>query len=119
MGVTGRIRPGHAPTMARPSPQPRTLRRSWRGYPSTPSKGKRTNPDPRWRAATAWPISLKQPARSTPLADQGESALTRKWLNRRSQNAGMTWERMQRLMKRYPLPTPRIVHSALARAANP
>ena len=43
----------------------------------------------------------------------------RKWLNRRSQNAGMTWERMQRLMKRYPLPTPRIVHSALARAANP
>jgi hypothetical protein len=43
----------------------------------------------------------------------------RKWLNRRSQNAGMTWERMQRLMKRYPLPTPRIVHSAMARAANP
>jgi group II intron reverse transcriptase/maturase len=43
----------------------------------------------------------------------------RKWLNRRSQNAGMTWERMQRLTKRYPLPTPRIVHSAMARAANP
>ena len=43
----------------------------------------------------------------------------RKWLNRRSQNAGMTWERMQRLMKRYPLPTPRITHPAFARAANP
>ena len=43
----------------------------------------------------------------------------RKWLNRRSQNAGMTWERMRRLLKRYPLPTPRIVHSAMARAANP
>jgi hypothetical protein len=43
----------------------------------------------------------------------------RKWLNRRSQNAGMTWERMHRLLKRYPLPTPRIVHSAMARAANP
>ena len=43
----------------------------------------------------------------------------RKWLNRRSQNAGMTWERMHRLLERYPLPTPRIVHSAMARAANP
>jgi RNA-directed DNA polymerase len=43
----------------------------------------------------------------------------RTWLNRRSQNAGMTWERMHRLLERYPLPTPRIVHSALARAANP
>ena len=43
----------------------------------------------------------------------------RKWLNRRSQNAGMTWERMQRLMKRYPLPTPRITHPVFARAANP
>jgi group II intron reverse transcriptase/maturase len=43
----------------------------------------------------------------------------RKWLNRRSQNAGMTWERMHRLLKRYPLPPPRIVHSAMARAANP
>ena len=43
----------------------------------------------------------------------------RTWLNRRSQNAGMTWERMHRLLERYPLPPPRIVHSALARAANP
>jgi RNA-directed DNA polymerase len=43
----------------------------------------------------------------------------RQWLNRRSQNAGVTWERMHRLLERYPLPTPRIVHSALARAANP
>jgi RNA-directed DNA polymerase len=43
----------------------------------------------------------------------------RKWLNRRSQNAGMIWERMHRLMKRYPLPTPRITHPVSARAANP
>jgi RNA-directed DNA polymerase len=43
----------------------------------------------------------------------------RKWLNRRSQNAGMTWERMHALLKRYPLPTPRIAHPVLARAANP
>jgi RNA-directed DNA polymerase len=33
-----------------------------------------------------------------------------KWLNRRSQRARMTWERMNRLLKRYPLPPPRIVH---------
>ena len=43
----------------------------------------------------------------------------RKWLNRRSQNAGMTWERMHRLLKRYPLPQPRIARPAIARAANP
>ena len=35
----------------------------------------------------------------------------RKWLNRRSQKAGMTWERFNRLLARYPLPRPRIVHS--------
>ncbi|MDC3962193.1 group II intron reverse transcriptase/maturase [Polyangium jinanense] len=33
-----------------------------------------------------------------------------KWLNRRSQRARMTWERMNRLLERYPLPPPRIVH---------
>jgi RNA-directed DNA polymerase len=43
----------------------------------------------------------------------------RKWLNRRSQRAGMTWERMQRLLKRYPLPPPRIARPWTARAANP
>ena len=34
-----------------------------------------------------------------------------KWLNRRSQKAHMIWERFNRLLDRYPLPRPRIVHS--------
>lgn len=34
----------------------------------------------------------------------------RTWLNRRSQNAKMTWQRMERLTTRYPLPRVRIVH---------
>jgi RNA-directed DNA polymerase len=43
-----------------------------------------------------------------------------KWLNRRSERAKMTWERMDRLLKRYPLPLPKIVHSYLRnRVANP
>jgi len=33
-----------------------------------------------------------------------------KWLNRRSRDRDMPWERFNRLLKRYPLPTPRIVH---------
>ena len=32
----------------------------------------------------------------------------RKWLNRRSQRAHMTWEVMNRLLQRYPLPEPHI-----------
>jgi RNA-directed DNA polymerase len=35
----------------------------------------------------------------------------RKWLNRRSQKAKMTWERYCRLLVHYPLPRPRIVHA--------
>ena len=38
----------------------------------------------------------------------------RTWLNRRSQRAKMTWERFNRLLTRYPLPAPRIAHSAYA-----
>jgi hypothetical protein len=34
----------------------------------------------------------------------------RAWLSRRSQRANMTWEKMTRLLARYPLPKPRIVH---------
>jgi group II intron reverse transcriptase/maturase len=34
----------------------------------------------------------------------------RKWLSRRSQKAYLNWEKMTRLLERYPLPTPRIVH---------
>lgn len=40
----------------------------------------------------------------------------KKWLARRSQR-GMTWERFMAKTERYPLPTPRIVHSL--RSANP
>jgi group II intron reverse transcriptase/maturase len=39
-----------------------------------------------------------------------------KWLNRRSQNAKMTWERMHRLLQRYPLPPPRVAHPLPARS---
>jgi RNA-directed DNA polymerase len=34
----------------------------------------------------------------------------RKWLNRRSRDKDMPWERFHRLLERYPLPEPRIVH---------
>jgi RNA-directed DNA polymerase len=33
-----------------------------------------------------------------------------KWLNRRSRDKDMPWERFNRLLERYPLPAPRIVH---------
>jgi RNA-directed DNA polymerase len=41
------------------------------------------------------------------------------WLNRRSRRADMPWDRFKRLLKRYPLPPPRVVHSIYRRAANP
>jgi group II intron reverse transcriptase/maturase len=43
----------------------------------------------------------------------------RKWLNRRNHRAGMDWERFKRLLKRYPLRPPRVVHSIYPRAAKP
>jgi group II intron reverse transcriptase/maturase len=43
----------------------------------------------------------------------------RKWLNRRSQRASMSWERMDQLLERYALPKPRIAHRLPSRAANP
>jgi hypothetical protein len=43
----------------------------------------------------------------------------RKWLDRRSYEAAMTWERFQRLLAAFPLPPARIVHSVYARTANP
>jgi group II intron reverse transcriptase/maturase len=42
-----------------------------------------------------------------------------KWLNRRSSGRHVPWERFRQLLKRYPLPRPRIVHSVLRTAANP
>jgi RNA-directed DNA polymerase len=35
----------------------------------------------------------------------------RKWLNRRNSRRQMNWERFHKLLERYPLPLPRIVHS--------
>jgi group II intron reverse transcriptase/maturase len=43
----------------------------------------------------------------------------RKWLSRRSQRARMSWERMRKLLERYPLPPARITHPLLPRTANP
>jgi group II intron reverse transcriptase/maturase len=37
----------------------------------------------------------------------------RKWLDRRSQKRAMPWPRFKRLLQRYPLPRPRVWHSAL------
>jgi RNA-directed DNA polymerase len=35
----------------------------------------------------------------------------RYWLNRRSRQGDMPWERFKRILARHPLPKPRIVHS--------
>ena len=42
----------------------------------------------------------------------------RNWLNRRSQRAKMDWDKTKLLLKRWPLPQPRIYHSALSFAAK-
>lgn len=42
-----------------------------------------------------------------------------RWLGRRSQKGYVRWARMYSILARYPLPRPRIVHFASARAANP
>jgi group II intron reverse transcriptase/maturase len=41
---------------------------------------------------------------------QEASGLLFKWLNRRSQRTSFTWEAISRYIKKYPLPTARIVH---------
>jgi RNA-directed DNA polymerase len=43
----------------------------------------------------------------------------RKWLARRSNSARMPWDRFVRLVERYPLPLPRVVHSSIPPAARP
>lgn len=44
----------------------------------------------------------------------------KKWLSRRSQKARLSWEKMTRLMERFPLPPPQTIHSVLrCSAANP
>jgi len=42
-----------------------------------------------------------------------------KWLSRRSQRACLNWTKYKELLKRYPLPPPRIVHSGHQPVANP
>jgi group II intron reverse transcriptase/maturase len=49
---------------------------------------------------------------------RGVLRVWRKWLNRRSQRARMSFERMDRVLERYPLPPPRLVHP-LRHAAKP
>jgi group II intron reverse transcriptase/maturase len=43
----------------------------------------------------------------------------RKWLNRRSRKACMSWKRMNRLLERYPLPPPRIARPFLPMSSKP
>ena len=43
----------------------------------------------------------------------------RKWLERRSQRAHLNWDRMNALLKRYPLPLPHVVPPPQLQAANP
>ncbi len=43
----------------------------------------------------------------------------RKWLDRRSQRSKMSWERFNRLLDRYRLPKPRVIHSVYLHAAKP
>jgi group II intron reverse transcriptase/maturase len=43
----------------------------------------------------------------------------RKWLDRRSEHARMTWEKFLRLLERYPLPPPRMTRRPPYRSANP
>jgi hypothetical protein len=43
----------------------------------------------------------------------------RRWLSTRSRHGRLSWARMRVLLARFPLPRPRVVHSALPRVANP
>lgn len=45
-------------------------------------------------------------------------SIWKKWLSRRN-NRGLDWERMQAILNAFPLPRPRVVHSALRTAAKP
>jgi RNA-directed DNA polymerase len=43
----------------------------------------------------------------------------RKWLSRRSRDSRLSWEKMRKLLKVFPLPRACVVHSALPHAAKP
>jgi group II intron reverse transcriptase/maturase len=58
-------------------------------------------------------------ARALARFHRGTERLWRKWLSRRSRTARLTWVKFKRLLERYPLPPPRVVHSIYRRVANP
>lgn len=43
----------------------------------------------------------------------------RQWLNRRNRQREVDWSKFNRLLERFPLPAPRIIHSVYRRVANP
>jgi hypothetical protein len=45
--------------------------------------------------------------------------LWRKWLSRRKRGSDLTWDLFARMMQRYPLPMPVVVHSVYRRGAKP
>ena len=49
---------------------------------------------------------------------RGVIGLWRKWLGRRHRSGEVTWERMYRLLERYPLPPAIVVHSVYRQAAK-
>jgi RNA-directed DNA polymerase len=49
----------------------------------------------------------------------GAIELWRKWLGRRHNGGQIPWDRMSRLLERYPLPPARVVHSVYRPMANP
>jgi RNA-directed DNA polymerase len=49
---------------------------------------------------------------------RGAIELWRKWLGRRDRGRSVTWDQMYRLLERYPLPPPVVVHSVYRRVAK-
>ena len=49
---------------------------------------------------------------------RGAIGLWRKWLSRRNRDGPMAWDRMYRLLERYPLPPAIVVHSVYRQAAT-
>ena len=43
----------------------------------------------------------------------------KKWLGRRSQRGGMSWERFEKIYRHYPLPPAVVVHSVFRQSAKP
>ncbi|NIP92131.1 MAG: group II intron reverse transcriptase/maturase [Akkermansiaceae bacterium] len=49
---------------------------------------------------------------------RGVCRVWRKWLNRRSRKRDLSWEAFNRLLKRYPLPLPHVVHTLYPRTGE-